>query len=69
MFVQISFAQMSFVQISFVQMSFLADERLVGIVLLLVPLVQLVDELTEDQRVDVLAQLVQEEPRTKSNKK
>jgi hypothetical protein len=57
-FVQISFVQMSFVQMSFVQMSFLADERLVGIVLLLVPLVQLVDELTEDQRVNVLAQLV-----------
>ncbi len=40
----------------------LADERLLGILLLLKLLVQVADELAEDERVNVLAELVDEEP-------
>jgi hypothetical protein len=40
----------------------LADKRLLGILLLLKLLVQVADELAEDERVNVLAELVDEEP-------
>jgi len=45
----------------------LAEEGLVGILGLLELLVQLVDELTEDEGVDVLAQLVDKEPEKTEN--
>jgi hypothetical protein len=40
----------------------LADKRLLSILLLLKLLVQVADELAEDERVNVLAELVDEEP-------